>query len=318
MGEGLEEWARRLPPDVVPTNIEGAYARTGGGRIVPKLGVEPGRTRDMRAFMRTRRRTRSVFRFTAGGFVNNLWSGVWIGGEWDRIEGTWTIPVVSAPPEPPGGDGLYWMYSWIGLDGAGTHELLQIGIDQRVHPDGSVECHPWYEWVADPDPNNPKYVSYTPIETVDVRPGDQVSCSVSYWSILNKRIGGIIQMTNLTRGGSFELFLWPPPKAPMAGTTAEWIVECPGTGYPAFALAQFTEVKFTSARVSGPDNAEGLPSHGNIENIANVAGVVVTSVEIPGPAKDPQDWLRIRHYNDGVCQRLRNLCQTTRARLGLV
>ena len=309
----------KLPSDITPTNIDGAYARTGNGRIVPHLVVDSSRTRDLRAMRRSPRRSLIPFRFSAGGYINNLWSGVYLTGNWDHITAHWSIPAVSKPPEPPGLDGLYWMYSWIGLDGAGTPELLQIGIDQRVHPDGSVECNPWFEWVAKADPNNPPYVSYTWIDNVNVRPGDEVSCDVTYWVVAGIRAAGLVEMWNKTTNQSFGLFLKPPPLAPMAGATAEWIVECPGKGYPDFALAQFSEVKFSKAKARGPLNVIGVPSNANpnvnMENIRNAANVVVTTVEIPEPGKVPEDWLRIRHNNDGLCQRLKNLCQTIRALL---
>jgi hypothetical protein len=183
------------------------------------------------------------------------------------------------------------MYSWVGLDGAASAEVLQIGIDQRVHPDGSTECYPWYEWLAPPSPDNPAYVSYTRITNVDVHPGDVVWGYVAYIPAQGARkAAGYVELANHTTGQGFSLALVPPPLATMPGATLDWIVENPGGGYPGNALAMFTPVTFTQAFGVSHLGAIGHPSEGDIWNIVNTAGAAMTSVQVAAPgSNDPNE-----------------------------
>ena len=61
--------------------------------------------------------------------------------------GSWTVPSVSKPTEPPGSDGGWDSSSWVGLDGSsGSDDVLQAGIEQRVDGSGNASYYAWFEW----------------------------------------------------------------------------------------------------------------------------------------------------------------------------
>ena len=74
------------------------------------------------------------------------WSGVSVAGSWKSVSATWQIPSVSQPDEVAGADGGWDSSTWIGLDGAGSDDILQAGVQQSVDANGQASYTAWYEW----------------------------------------------------------------------------------------------------------------------------------------------------------------------------
>jgi hypothetical protein len=107
-------------------------------RIVPHLVPQPGLTHRL-----TPRRVDNA------DLTSNNWSGSTIPGTWAHAVGIWRIPTVTVPSTPAGTDGGWDSSSWVGIDGTyGSNDVLQAGVQQSVHADGSTRYVAWYEWFA--------------------------------------------------------------------------------------------------------------------------------------------------------------------------
>jgi hypothetical protein len=199
-------------------------------------------------------------------YVNGNWSGAgtFKNGPYAGIIGSWLVPTVSKPSEPPSGYGswdyshgiLYDSSSWVGIDGWDlttflSNDVLQAGIEQYIDDSGTPNYVAWYEWYVPYGPP-PSYVNQTNIP-VPVSPGDQICVVVQYMS----KTAGFIDLINLTTGKWFSRTLQPPLGATFSGNTVEWIMECPDGGEDSgTSLAKFTPVKFTFAQAFNASGAD--------------------------------------------------------------
>jgi hypothetical protein len=290
--------------ELVPTDLPGAYtslrlpqdrefrdglAKFGfrlGKPIMPAMEPAPAPPRS-RANARRSATARAVSPGVAAGqnsWTSPGWSGCTVSGAWSQAFARWRVPIIGMPyKESPGQDGYWWTYSWVGLDGAGTNELLQVGIAQAAHPDGRTWCMAWYEWVAPGSLDDPPYVSFTRIHNFGVSPGNRISAAVKYLPDANgQNSAGYLLLSNEETDTLFQIVLRPPPQVTMPGATLDWIVEDPGGGYPNFVLAGFSPVHFElAAGISRDNQSVGYPAEGDRWNIVNTAGTTVTNVSTP-------------------------------------
>jgi hypothetical protein len=99
---------------------------------------------------------------------------------------------------------------------------------------------------------------------------------------VNNNTAGAIYFANDATGQHFSITLAPPPGASFNGGSCEWIVEAPDGGEPISSLPKFSPVTFTSALACGPNNAVANPQTGDILNITNTSGKVLTATTV-GP-----------------------------------
>jgi hypothetical protein len=129
---------------------------------------------------------------------------------------------------------------WVGLDGAGTPTVEQVGVSTDCHS-GHPTYQSWYEMF-------PEGVTYE----FSVHPGDSLSMWVSQASN-----GGIYELsvTDSTSGhtASFVKSELCPPRKTCDSTTAEVILEANnGTD-----LSKFSTVTFTNSKVTPRSGAGG-------------------------------------------------------------
>jgi hypothetical protein len=238
-------------------------------RIVPEFAVQTGRSHLLR---------HRPARGKDGTYTNTVWSGAAIGtGKWSGVIGFWHVPTVSKPSEAQGNEGGWNSSSWVGIDGYGSNDVLQAGVQQVVNAKGQASYVAWYEWYAPIQSNSPGYVWQTNITNFAVKPGDQVYCSAQY---TNNNTAGYLYFANETTGQHFPITLAPPPGANFNGSTVEWIMEAPDGGEPKSALPKFTPVTFTSALACGPNNASGNPQTGDMLNLETAGGKVLTKTTV--------------------------------------
>jgi protein involved in polysaccharide export with SLBB domain len=127
---------------------------------------------------------------------------------------------------------------WVGIDGVDNSNLIQAGVNQVLDPTTNrVTSVVWWEILPAP---------MTPVYSVRVSPGDQVS--VSIWQISGSTWQ--IQIVNNTNGQSFNIqrqYYGP-------GSSAEWIVEAPTSSQTGaiVPLGGFNpNVTFTNDRYGG-------------------------------------------------------------------
>jgi hypothetical protein len=238
-------------------------------RIVPVLQPQVGMSHQLR---------KMPVKQKDGNYLNGAWAGAVVDpGKWTGVIGFWNIPSVSKPTEPQGTEGGWNSSSWIGIDGFGSNDVLQAGIQQRVDGSGNAHYVAWYEWYAPPQANSPGYVWQTNIANFPVSPGQQVYCSAQY---VNNSKAGYLYFANEATGQHFAITLAPPPGANFNGDCVEWIMEAPDGGEPVSALPKFSPVKFTSAIGCGPNGAIANPQTGDTVNVETTGGKILTQVSL--------------------------------------
>jgi hypothetical protein len=252
---------------------ETAFSRSwrAQDRIVPHLEPQKGKIHILR----------NLRKLAETGYTSGNWSGGVMQGQWATALGFWHIPSVSKPPEPQGTEGGWNSSSWVGMDGFGSNDVLQAGIQQRVAANGQAQYVAWYEWYAPPQPKSPGYIWQTNISNFPVSPGQQVYCSVQY---INNKTAGYLYFANESTGQHFSVALLPPPGANFNGDSMEWIMEAPDGGEPVSSLPNFTPVQFTTALGCNANGSlVGNPMHGDYINIV-YNNKVLTSVALANDA----------------------------------
>lgn len=265
----------RRPTAQDPPALQEAFAKVFSrewqvkDRIVPVLVPQIGITHNLR---------KMPVKQKDSNFLGGAWAGAVVDkGKWTGVIGFWNIPTVSKPPEAQGTEGGWNSSSWVGIDGFGSNDVLQAGIQQRVDSNGAAHYVAWYEWYAPPQANSPGYVWQTNIANFPVSPGQQVYCSVQY---VNNGTAGYLYFANETTGQHFAITLAPPPGANFKGNCIEWIMEAPDGGEPVSALPKFTPVKFTSCIGCGPNGAIGNSQTGDTVNVETTGNKILTSVAL--------------------------------------
>jgi len=118
-------WNARYPHD---------YA--SGTWLVPEQVPNPRNTRHSRL--------RSTEDGNANSYTN--WGGCILSGTWNACSASLTVPTVSKPNEIAGIDGQWDTSIWVGLDGSGTNDILQTGVEASVDANGNAHYVAWYEW----------------------------------------------------------------------------------------------------------------------------------------------------------------------------
>jgi hypothetical protein len=113
-----------------------------------------------------------------------------------------------------------WAYAseWSGIDGFGSSDVLQAGIDFDAYCSGGIRASyyaAWYEWY----PLGEVLISGFP-----VAPGDDIFVEVWHTSPTQ----GYVYLVNNNTKQAVELGFTASPGHPLVGNSAEWIVEDPG------------------------------------------------------------------------------------------
>jgi hypothetical protein len=137
------------------------------------------------------------------------WSGYSsTGGPYTVVKGTFTVPSPVAGTSPRAE-----VAEWVGVDGTSASDpsLIQAGVDEQADPNSpsGFDYSPWWEILP---------AVATPITTVTVSPGDQVT--VTIWQVSGS--SWEINLLDDTTGKSFST---PSEHYTGPGSTAEWVVE---------------------------------------------------------------------------------------------
>jgi hypothetical protein len=149
------------------------------------------------------------------------------------IEGDWTIPNVDAPTP----NQWYYCANWIGIDGDGSGDVCQMGIECEAYRSGTsitTNIYPWFEWYPYPE---------TAITNFPVRPGDMVTALLCTSGA--GATSASAYFTNRTTGASTSLTFSAPSGTSLVGNCAEWVVEAPTVGGSQSAMADYGEVFFS-------------------------------------------------------------------------
>jgi hypothetical protein len=169
-----------------------------------------------------------------GTGTSTNWAGyVAAGRTYASIAGTWRLPAATCT----GGQTSYASF-WIGLDGAGSNTVEQIGADSDCSG-GAPTYYAWFEMY----PSDPVNLSQP------AAPGDVISADVSY---LGRGVFRL-RIRDETAGWSYATDQ-TLPQARRA--SAEWVVEAPMGSGQALPLSAFEQVSFSGCQADdGPIDA---------------------------------------------------------------
>jgi hypothetical protein len=205
-------------------------------------------------------------------------SGNWSGGvvyaasgqSFKWIEGDWVVPNVDAPTQ----NQWYYSASWIGIDGDGSGDVCQAGVECEVYQSGTSitrNIYPWWEWYPE---------SEVQITNIAVSPGDFLTMLICTPSGVGSTTA-TFYLTNRTTGASTSLAFTAPSGTKLVGNSAEWIVEAPTVGGQQSAIADYGQVIFTTCEAETVSGTLFNGGTGNNINLGNVsAGTLVASTVV--------------------------------------
>lgn len=189
------------------------------------------------------------------------WTGYTARGKiFTRVSAEWRQPAVQCTL------GNSRVSIWVGFGGGGT--LQQDGVIAVCSGVGAPRFYKaWWEMFRGP-PNN------TGAEPFVVSAGDEIKASVEY-----RGDSVTLEVTDKTNGGHFKSVQACNGGCPRS--TAEWIVERPGSG--AYPLAQFAKATFKHAKARGDGDADRDERSGSgltyTRNVMVVKGVTLADCD---------------------------------------
>jgi len=199
-------------------------------------------------------------------------SGNWSGGvvyapsgqSFKWIEGDWVVPDVDAPTQ----NQWYYCASWIGIDGDGSGDVCQAGLECEVFQSGNTitrNIYPWHEWYPAPE---------VQITNLAINPGDMVTMVICTGQAAGSTTA-TVYFSNRTSGASTSYNITAPGSTKLAGNCAEWIVEAPTVGGSQSAIADYGQVFFNVCEAATNNGTTINGGSGN--NINMTAGGNVVS-----------------------------------------
>jgi hypothetical protein len=170
------------------------------------------------------------------------------------VAAQWVVPHT----EPAVDDGTpYYASCWIGIDGEGSTDVFQAGVQCKASYVGNIvqrTIYAWSEWYPEYEVQIPNF---------PVSEGDTVSCLLT---VISDVVGNVL-LKNLSLAFpiSISFQITPPTGTKLVGNCAEWIVERPGVNGVLSNLANYGSVDFagcaarrTKGRVGGHDYRENV------------------------------------------------------------
>jgi hypothetical protein len=165
-----------------------------------------------------------------------------------------------------------WDYgsSWVGIDGWGSSDVLQGGVEFDAYCSGNVTepfYSAWYEWYP------AAAVRITNFATV---PGDDVFVNV--WQVNSTTAAAIF--INYNTGESVELGILAPAGTKLVGNSAEWVTERPllSTGLP--SLTNYVNEVFWDAEATTKKKAKYYPGSSSAKQI-NMLDINEQKISVP-------------------------------------
>lgn len=183
---------------------------------------------------------------SSGAETSNNWSGGVLhapaGQSYKWVQGDWVVPNVGAPTQGK----WYYSSSWIGLDGDGSGDVCQAGVECEVFQSGSTvtrSIYPWFEWYPLPE---------TKITNLAINPGDMITMTLC--TAGPNSTTATVVFANHTTGASTTVNFSAPAGTKLVGNCAEWIVEAPTVGGAQSSIPDYGEVFFSACTATQTSN----------------------------------------------------------------
>jgi hypothetical protein len=208
----------------------------------------------------------------SGAETSTNWSGGVVfapsGQSFKWIQGDWVVPNVDAPTQ----NSWYYCSNWIGIDGDGSGDVCQAGVECEVYRSGgsiSRNIYPWWEWY----PN-----SEVAITNLQIDPGDMVTMLICTAGATSTSAS--VFFTNRTTGASTSFAFNAPSGTKLVGNSAEWIVEAPTVGGSQSALADYGEAFFSVCQATLTNGSTLNGGTGDTINMTSSGSTVSTGTVI--------------------------------------
>jgi hypothetical protein len=201
---------------------------------------------------------------TASATINTTvnWAGYSAtGGTFTGVTGSWVAP------SPSGSGATSADATWVGIGGVTSNDLIQVGTQNEVLPNGTVQTSVFYETLPDTSQD---------ISSVTINPGDSVSASITETSPNE----WTIRLIDNTNGSSFATNVAYDSSL----SSAEWIEEEPSYGSTQeMPLDNFGTVSFTSGGATEDGNTVSITgSQAQALTMVNQANQVLASTSALG------------------------------------
>ena len=132
-----------------------------------------------------------------------------------------------------------WAYGsgWNGIDGWGSGDVLQAGVEFDAYCNGTTRSayySAWYEWYP---------YGEVRIPSLPIVPGDDMFVEVWHTSSTQ----GYAYIVNYNTGKYVDIGFTAPPGTYLVGNSAEWIVEAPTVGGSIATIVDYTKMPFWDA-----------------------------------------------------------------------
>jgi hypothetical protein len=203
-------------------------------------------------FRRHSRRQNATATPALGNQASGNWSGAFVnapaGSQISSAAAQWSIPNFATS-----GDGVSACSIWVGIDGYGSNDVFQAGVecDLTGGTNGiQSQLFPWYEWAPD---------GVRKITNLKASVGDEIYCLIT---AVSSTIGRIF-LKNMTSSAAVNYQVSAPASTQLQGNCAEWIVEAPAIdGDPDSPLCNYGSVQFSGCTAAASNASSLTPSDG--------------------------------------------------------
>jgi len=175
----------------------------------------------------------------AGTEVYSNWSGAVQhapkGRAFRWVQGDWTIPNVYPPTQGE----WYYCSNWIGIDGDGSGDVCQAGVECDIFQLGPFtirNIYAWWEWFPEVE---------IPVTNFPVQAGDEITCLICTSG--KGATTASVFLANRSSGAATSFAIQAPDGTQLDGNSAEWVVERPEVNGVLANLADYGSVFFFNA-----------------------------------------------------------------------
>ncbi len=227
----------------------------------------------------------TVYSYNWSGYVNLAGASGRTSGSFYYVYSDFVVPVARQAFGVANGG---WDYgsSWVGIDGWGSPDVLQAGVEFDAYASifgTSTYYSPWYEWYP---------YGEVRITNLPIAPGDDYFVEV--WS--TSATQGYAYLVNENTNQAVSIGFTAPAGTYLSGNSAEWIVERPGVNGSLATLTNYIDDVFWSSygvtfnyAAYNPSSASsypivGLDNSGNAESYPTLLGPSAFLMQTEGSA----------------------------------
>ncbi len=163
---------------------------------------------------------------------SNNWSGGVVSAPTGRtfatVSGQWVIPATHLVTP----DQKNYSSFWVGIDGDGSDDVFQAGVECEVDKSGKRKIYPWWEWYPEAEVR---------IDNFPASIDDILSCLLTVTS----NTSGIVLLTNITHDTAMSFRITAPSGSLLEGNCAEWVAERPSVNDNLTKIVDFGTMSFS-------------------------------------------------------------------------